>query len=113
MDVSPKLWRSHKFNDEKIKRYVIEKFTHDFYPRIVPLNGKKVDMDNSNDPLRDDIISKINRGDFVVEFNPEEERRKIGYVIKNGRISIHTKKKKENAKLCITVKEYCCKEKLH
>ena len=106
MDVSPSWWINHRSSDKKIKKYVSRKFLSDFYPRIVFLKGKKIDMDKPKDPFREAIFSKIVRGYFLVEFLPEEEQNKIRYEIKNGKVSIHQQKEKENAKLRIHVKEY-------
>ena len=104
MDVSPSWWRNHRHNSIKINDYVSEKFIQDFYPRTILQKRKKVDMDNPHDPIGQDIISKIRKGEFLVEFKPEEEKRRINYVIRNGKVSIYPKNKKENAKLCVFVK---------
>lgn len=99
MDVSSTWWRKHRDDEEKIRKYVNEKFFWDYYPRVIVFRGKINDIDKPNNPLRRNILSKIRKGDFSYEFKPEEEKYKTSYLIKNGTVSISQNRKKQNAKL--------------
>ncbi len=99
MDVSSTWWRNYRDNDEKIKKYIFQKFLRDYYPRIIVFRGSVHDIDEANNPLRTEILSKIKNGDFSYEFKPEEEKCKTSYVIKNGTVFISQNRKKHNAKL--------------
>ena len=99
MDVSSTWWRNYRDNDEKIKKYVFQKFLWDYYPRVIVFRGKVHDIDEPDNPLRIYILSKIKRGDFSFEFKPEEEKYQTSYLIKNGTVSISQKRKRQNTKL--------------
>lgn len=99
IDVSSTWWRNYRDDEEKIKKYVFQKFLLDYYPRIIVYRGQVHDIDEPNNPLRRDILSKIKKGDFTFEFIPEEEKCKTSYLIKNGTVFISQKRKNQNAKL--------------
>ena len=103
IDVSPKWWIKARHKDEYIKEYVIEKFESDFYPRIVEKRGKKLDIDESGNHFREEIMSAVKTGNFTFQFYPEEERLKVSYTISNGAVHYHQNKKRMNARLGIFV----------
>lgn len=103
MDVSPKWWIKTRQKDENIKKYVIEKFESEFYPKIVEKRGKKLDIDESGNTYREEIMSAIKTGNFTFQFYPEDERLQISYTISNGAVHYHQTKKRLNARLGIFV----------
>jgi len=68
MDVSPKWWIKAR-NDEKfLKQYVYEKFEHDYYPRIILQERKKIDLDFDGRAIKENILNLLKMGDFIMSF---------------------------------------------
>jgi uncharacterized protein YukJ len=106
MDVSPKWWLNHRSDNEKITKYVMEKFGRDYYPRTIFQSRKEIDLDDMDYSLSRYIRSEIRKGDFSFEFLPEEEIHKSHYIIKNGNVFFEDNLRKQNARLRISVKVY-------
>ena len=104
MDVSPTWWLNHRSNNDKIIKYVIEKFSRDYYPRVVFQSREKVDLDEPKNSLSKYVTSKIRNGEFTFEFIPEEEKRKLCYTIRNGYTAFEQNLRKQEARLRISVK---------
>ena len=104
MDVSPTWWLSHRSSDEKIIKYVIDKFGRDYYPRTILLSRKEVDLDDLDNSLSRYIRSEIRNADFSFEFLPEEEIHKSHYTIRNGNIIFENNLRRQNARLKISVR---------
>ena len=103
MDVSPTWWLNHRSSNEKIIKYVIEKFSRDYYPRVVLQSREKIDLDDPKNPLSKYVTSKIRNGEFTFEFIPEEEKRKLSYTIRNGYTAFEQALRRCEAKLRILV----------
>ncbi len=103
MDVSPNWWISNRQNEPAIRKHVIAKFARDFYPRIVINRGKKEDIGDLTNFIRQKISSKIINGDFEYEFKPEEEDRKVSYIIKNGNVLFSQRCNKQSARIRILI----------
>ena len=103
MDVSPKWWLSHRSNNEKITKYVIDKFGRDYYPRTIYQSRKEIDLDDMDNVISRYIRSEIGKGDFSFEFLPEEEIHKSHYIIRNGNVFFEDNLRRQNARLKISV----------
>ncbi len=106
MDVSPNWWLSHRSSNSKILQYVKIKFERDYYPRMMYIGRNKIDLDDMQNPVSRYIRTKIENGEFVYEFLPEEEIRKAHYVIQNGNVLFENDIKKQNARLKILIPVY-------
>ena len=104
MDVSPNWWLRARDDETFLKKYVIEKFQRDYYPRIITQNRKKIDLDESNNPIKGIIQEDLKLGNFQYEFLPEDENLKESYLIKNGKIHFNPRRKKINSRLLLRVK---------
>jgi hypothetical protein len=80
MDGSPTWWLNNPTNNDKIIKYIIEKFSRDYFPRVVLQSRSKIDLDDPRDFLSRYSMSKLRNGEFTFEFIPEEENR-VSYVI--------------------------------
>ena len=103
MDVSPTWWLNHRSSNEKIIKYVIEKFSRDYYPRVVLHSRERIDLDDPKKPLSKYVTSKIQNGEFSFEFIPEEEKRKLSYAIRNGYTVFEQDLRRREARLRILV----------
>jgi uncharacterized protein YukJ len=106
MDVSPAWWLNHRSSDEKIIKYIIDKFGRDYYPRTIFQARKQVDLDDLDNPLSRYIRSEIRNVDFSFEFLPEEEIHKSHYTIRNGNVIFENNLRRQNARLKISVRVY-------
>ena len=106
MDVSPTWWLDHRSSNEKVIKYIMDKFGRDYYPRTILQARSEVDLDDLNNPLSRYIRSKIENGDFSFEFFPEEEIHRSRYTIRNGTVTFEKNLKKQNSRLKISVKVY-------
>lgn len=106
MDVSPTWWLNHRSSDEKIIKYVIDKFGRDYYPRTILLSRKEVGLDNLGNSLSKYIKSEIRNADFSFEFLPEEEIYKSHYTIRNGTVIFENNLRRQNARLKISVRAH-------
>ena len=104
MDVSPTWWLNHRSSNDKITKYVIEKFSRDYYPRVVFQSREKIDLDEPKNSLSKYVTSKIRNGEFTFEFIPEEEKRKLCYTIRNGYTAFEQNLRKQESRLRISVK---------
>ena len=104
MDVSPSWWLKARVNEYFLKQYVFEKFERDYYPRIITQGRKKIDLDQSGQPIKEDILQMLKFGNFKYEFLPEDEDLKESYSISNGYVHFHPRKKRINSRLLIKVK---------
>ena len=103
MDVSPKWWLKARKDQKFLKNYVIEKFERDYYPRIISLGRKEVDLDKSGFLIKEKILEKIKEGYFSYEFLPEDEFLKESYSISNGQIHFHPRRTRINSRVSIIV----------
>lgn len=106
MDVSPRWWLNHKSSNEKIIKYVIDKFGRDYYPRTIRQSRNQIDLDDTNRFLSRYIRSEIKNANFTFEFLPEEEIRKSHYIIRNGSVVFERCLRKQNARLVIFIRVY-------
>ena len=106
MDVSPRWWLNHRSSEEKITKYVIDKFGRDYYPRTIFQSRIEVDLDDMSNSLSRYIRSEIEKGYFSFEFLPEEEIHRSHYIIRNGNVIFEDNLRKQNARLKISVKVY-------
>lgn len=106
MDVSPRWWLNHKSSNEKIIKYVIDKFGRDYYPRTIRQSRNQIDLDDMNRFLSRYIRSEIKNANFTFEFLPEEEIRKSHYIIRNGSVVFERCLRKQNARLVIFIRVY-------
>ncbi|WP_101477110.1 hypothetical protein [Candidatus Nitrosotalea bavarica] len=106
MDVSPAWWLNHRSSDEKIIKYIMDKFGRDYYPRTIFQARKQVDLDDLGNPLSRYIRSEIINRDFSFEFLPEEEIHKSHYTIRNGNVIFENNLRRQNARLKISVRVY-------
>jgi uncharacterized protein YukJ len=104
MDVSPTWWLNHRTSNEKIIKYVIDKFGRDYYPRTIFQARKEVDLDDLSNSLSRYIRSEIRNADFSFEFLPEEEIHKSHYTIRNGNVIFEDNLRRQNARLKISVR---------
>jgi hypothetical protein len=104
MNVSPTWWLNHRSNNDKIIKYVIEKFSRDYYPRVVLHSRERIDLDDPKNFLNKYVTTKIRNGEFTFEFIPEEEKRKLCYTIRNGYTAFEQNLRKQEARLKISVK---------
>ena len=102
MDISPKSWVSTNKDNSVIKEYICEKFQYDYYPRIISVGRKQIDLDKSGE-FKLKLFDKIRSGEFLYEFLPEDESLKENYVISNGNVSINPDKKIMNSRILIKV----------
>jgi hypothetical protein len=106
MDVSPRWWLNHRSNNEKIIKYVMEKFGRDYYPRTIIQARNEIDLDDMNNSLSRYIRTEVRNADFAFEFLPEEEIRKSHYTIRNGSVIFEKDLRKQNARLKISIRVY-------
>jgi len=104
MDVSPRWWLNHRSSNEKIIKYVMDKFGRDYYPRTIFQSRKEIDLDDMENSLSRYIRSEIENANFSFEFLPEEELRRSHYTIQNGNVIFEGTIRKQNARLKISVK---------
>jgi hypothetical protein len=104
MDVSPRWWLNHRSSEEKITKYVMDKFGRDYYPRTIFQSRMEVDLDDMSNSLSRYIRSEIKKGCFSFEFFPEEEIHRSHYIIRNGNVIFEDNLRKQNARLKISVK---------
>jgi len=104
MDVSPKWWIKARADEESLKQYVYEKFEMDYYPRIILQGRKKIDLDKSGIIIKEKIMENLREGNFGYEFLPEDENVKESYLISNGTVHFHPRRKKINSRLLIKIK---------
>jgi hypothetical protein len=104
MDVSPQWWIKAR-NDEKfLKKYVVEKFERDYYPRIIHHGRRKIDLDYDGTQIKESILNLLRDGNFNYEFLPEDESLKESYSISNGYVQFHPRRKIINSRLLIKVR---------
>ena len=104
MDVSPQWWIKAR-NDEKfLKQYIYEKFEQDYYPRIILQGRKKIDLDSDGKVIKERILNLLKIGDFHYEFLPEDEGLKESYLISNGSVQFHPRRKRMNSRLLIKLR---------
>lgn len=104
LDVSPKWWLKARKDNQYLRKYVSEKFNHDYYPRIISQGREKIDLDKTGQPIKEIIIEMLKFGNFEYEFLPEDERLKESYSISNGYIHFNPRRKQFNSRLLIKVK---------
>jgi hypothetical protein len=104
MDVTPKWWINHRNSQDKIIKYVIEKFSRDYYPRVIIKSRNKIDLDDKQNFLGRYITSQIENSEFTFEFFPEEEKRYISHTIRNGTIAFEQNLRRQGSRLRILVK---------
>ena len=104
MDVSPKWWIKARNNEKFLKQYVYEKFEHDYYPRIILQGRKKIDLDMDGKVIKEQILNLLKIGDFHYEFLPEDESLKESYLISNGFVQFHPRRKRMNSRLLIKLR---------
>jgi len=104
MDVSPSWWLKAREDESFLKKYVFEKFEYDYYPRIITQGKKKIDLDKPDQLIKEHILKNLEFGNFKYEFLPEDESIKESYLISNGTVHFHPRRKKTNSRLLIKVK---------
>ena len=102
MDISPEWWVNSSKDESIIKKYICEQFEYDFYPRIISLGRKQIDLDDEND-YKYQLFDKVKSGEFIYEFLPEDETLKENYIISNGNVSINPDKKLINSRILIKI----------
>lgn len=104
MDVSPQWWIKARNDEKYLKQYVFEKFDRDYYPRIILQGRKKIDLDFDGRVIKERILDLLKTGDFHYEFLPEDESLKESYLISNGYVEFHPRKKRINSRLLIKLR---------
>lgn len=104
MDVAPNWWVKARKDEIFLIKYVCEKFETDYYPRIVMYGREKTDLDKEGHKIKELILKNLRFGIFSYEFLPEDENVKQSYLISNGSVHFHARRKKINSRLLIRVK---------
>ena len=104
MDVSPNWWIKAREDEIFLKKYVYEKFQRDYYPRVISQNREKIDLDDSNHPIKRIILKDLKLGNFEYEFLPEDENVKESYLIENGKIHFNPRRGKINSRLLLKLR---------
>jgi hypothetical protein len=103
MDVSPSWWLKAREDEIFLKKYVFEKFECDYYPRTITQGRKEIDLGQSGQLIKERILENLKFGNFKYEFLPEDENIKESYLISNGNIHFHPRRKRTNSRLLIKV----------
>jgi hypothetical protein len=103
MDVSPKWWIKARNDEKYLRQYVFEKFERDYYPRIIAKGREKIDLDKKGKPIKDSVLQMLKQGNFDFEFLPEDESLKESYLITNGYVEFHPRRRRINSRLLIKV----------
>ena len=104
MDVSPQWWIKARNDEKYLKQYVCEKFERDYYPRIILQGRRKIDLDFDGRAIKEHILNLLKMGDFHHEFLPEDESLRESYLISNGYVQFHPRRKRINSRLLIKLK---------
>ena len=104
MDVSPNWWRKARKDQRFLIKHVCEKFETDYYPRIVMYGREKMDLDEEGHKIKELILKNLKNAIFSYEFLPEDESVKESYLISNGLVHFHARRKRINSRLLIRVK---------
>ena len=47
MDISPKWWVNSSKDESVIKKYICDQFEYDYYPRVITVGKKQIDLEES------------------------------------------------------------------